>query len=309
MMAPVLHTPASPRNRTGRSVRPSALSVALVVLAAASAPAEPVRGRLSFLDQCPGDVVSTAQPTALPAFLAPLLTPLLTGVVNQGVKAVGQKLTEEAEEASVDVVHQGDHFYRFHVAQDDFGLAFRCFVVVSRGARSSTGSLEALAEGYRSASFDPATGQTTWVPNARKLEEHLAGAGYSDGRLPGIVGVFDLQLSAQGNAARLAPRFIAMDHSVREERVDGKARTVTFEFLWESPTAQRPFASALVKLDGLVIGAPFVASTDAEQPIVSSEWFALPPIATPTAQRRTSDVEVRTEQATELEAARLATPT
>jgi hypothetical protein len=272
--------------------RSLAAALVLVFAAAAAAGADPVTGRLLLLQQCPGE--GTGAPGQIgprSAFLSALLTPLLTGLVGQGIETVGEKLTQEAQEASVDVVHRGDSFYRFRATEQDFGLAFGCLVVASRSARSSSAGLDGLARGY--------------LPSPGALQAVLESAGYGPGRVPGILGVFDLKLSPERSALRLVPRFVAMDHSVRESKVDGKARTLTFEFLLETPAASRPFASVLVKIDGLLIGTPFVGP-DGEHPQVSSPWFPPAPLDSGSAQRRSALADARGEMATRREAARLA---
>ena len=119
------------------------LSLSLLMNMPATA-GEVVAGRLFLLENCPGDkgAAGTKQVEMLP-FLAAILTPLLSGVVNQGLKAAGTKLSATASEANVDVLHVGDHFYLWPGTTDidnseavwnkEPRLNHSCIIVASKG--------------------------------------------------------------------------------------------------------------------------------------------------------------------------------
>lgn len=265
------------------------------------------RGKILLLAACPGDQRVKADGKEMP-ILGALLTPLLSTAVNQGMKAWGAKLTMDAQEANFDVIHHGSHLYRYNALTERFDLAFGCIVVASKGVIASKGGLPKIVEGYLAlkSRIDERPVENTWTNGEVSLRDVLEAAGIETDRPPGVVGVFDIQMSEQRREARLVPRFIAMHHSVREKKSDAKSRTITFELLLEQPGAANPFGNPIYKIDDLVSGRSFVQKfKPSVDPVDSSEWFALPALPAAIVSRMEATVEFKSGMTTSREAARL----
>ncbi len=257
-----------------------------------------ITGTVDFVRRCPGD---KSQDDASEFFLGALLTPLLTGVLNQGLKTAGAKLSEAAQEKSVDVIHRGEHLYEWR--SGGFQLEFGCLIVASKGTEKSPRSLAGLVADYQAIELDNQGSTKTLIDGKAALADKLVEMGFSDALLPGIVGVFDIELSAQRAGARLVPRFVVMDHSIREKKTDKKQRTMTFEVSMTSPSLPKPFASLLIKFEKLAIAKPFFQ--DEKRPVTSS-WFPLPAPASRTAAALKAYKTNKQVAASELETAKRA---
>ncbi len=261
--------------------------------------ADVVGGRLLLLDICPGDTIRKAEgtPPEVAPLVAALLTPILSSVITDGFKAWGAKLSEDAQEANFDVIHRGSHLYRYVADDKRFGLSFACVIVASQGVLESKNGLAELATGYESHQIMPAGG---FVPDSaikatEALSDKLEEVGFSLDQPPAVLAVFDVELSAQRREVRLVPRFIAMDHSVREKKRDSRGRAITFEWVMQQPSAEKPFANPSFKVDGLRSTSPIIYSNAPSDRPESSDWFALPALS-PVAQTRldeTKDYETR----------------
>lgn len=251
-----------------------------------------VGGKLALLTTCPGDITEKVagkqdqQDEILP-FFAALLTPLLTGVVNQGLKAAGSKLTESANKQNIDVLHAGDHFYYWPDNADNQSqepvwknkprLHHACLIVVSKGTMKpgKKRKLEDITKGYKSVNFTP--DPITQVLNEEALKIWLEAQknGYSDLKIPGLIAVFDVELSEQKTEARLIPRFVMMDHSIREKKKDTNRRTMTFEFDFSIPGQDKSFGKPILILANIRIGTALVQDQNSQ---ITSTWYTLPEI-------------------------------
>lgn len=249
--------------------------------------ADQVRGQLILLERCPGDTVEQVAADELAPIFAAILTPVLTGIVTQGMQAWGNKLSEQAKEANVDVVHRGAHFYKYSSEKRELRIAFGCVIAAAKGVREKKGALDAATNAYQALKVSKVEGgpsSHSWSASGSELAAELRSVGFSSELPPSILGVFDIELSDQATEFRLVPRYIAMDHSLRDKRRDSSDRTITFDFLLEHPHAEKPFGNPLVKLDGLVAGQPF-SRTSLVESLLASEWVALPPLNETTSQR------------------------
>jgi len=267
----------------------TALVISAPTLAAKAPEVELPEGRIILLPQCPGDVVPTSKEARIAPIIAAILTPLLTGAIDHGLKAVGDKLKAEAQEAQVDVVSTGDHLYALHHEKEGklaLRLKSRCLIVATKGTKKTGRKLQDLLREYRVATYtlESATNQLIlagWskqgansVTAANALAEELRKAGYKDGANPGLIVVFDVDLSSPQTDARLITRYVVLDHSIREHIVDSKARDVTLEITQAGSSATGPFGTSVIKFDALTINAP--RWRDASSQLPSGQWFALP---------------------------------
>lgn len=277
-------------------------------------------GQLTFLENCPGDKLDNAVVAKDEGLFTLLLTPLLTGAINQGLKAVGTHLKDIASEKQVDVLHAGTYFYRATGEQingpadltesNDIELRSRCVLLTSRGTANIKGrTLTQLSAGYHASTYRP-TGNggrqiTAWTPAGAALGTKLGELGYSDASRPGLVVVFDLELASVAGAARLVPRFVVLDHSIREKTADGYERDMTVELSLRLPGGTAPFAKMLTKFEGLKIGngvrrmgtesgIPDPQALASTQLSVTGDWFSLPALDTEAAARVTAVNEAHT---------------
>ena len=244
----------------------------LVLVGSWSLAYEGPKGAVILLERCPGDE-ATKITSPHEALFPALLTPILTGVVSQGLKTAGERLKAEAQEAQIEVLHAGDYFYRYMPGPTpQLDLKHRCVIVATRGALRREDALASLTKEYKAKKADG-----TWIPHdpnspdtnplAVELVKGL-GLDAENPDSPGAVAVFDLELSIGREEARLVPRYVAVDHSVREARHDDRVRTFTFEFTISSPVSV--FGKPLLKVD-ISSPKPIVSPTS-----VASDWFALP---------------------------------
>lgn len=294
------HRP-TPNQKVIRSISILSITLLLSLLAQSAAAKDLVTGTLIFGPTCPS---SSAQLSANEFGLAGgLLTPLLTGVINQGLKTAGAKLTEASEEKSGDVIHRGGHLYRW--SGKEFELNFGCLIVASKGTKSSGRTLQDLVAGYQETPVNltatESAAKDDQADQPKTLVELLRDAGFSDSLLPGILGVFDVELSPQRDAARLVPRFVVMDHSIREKRADKKERTMTFEVALTIPG--KPFGQLLIKHEKLTIAKPF--EQNPQRPLTSS-WFSLPTLDAQTAESLKAFPGKKGQREVALETAKLA---
>ena len=253
-----------------------------------------------LMDRCPGDDRAALSQVTHDESLAGLLTPILSGIVSQGLARASKRLTEAAKEAVVDVVHVGDHFYEGQEGR--FGLRHRCFVVWTKGTRKSGRTFAELTTGYGWWKYGPKLGDAPrFMEDNKPLVEKFV-SGMADAEvLPGILAVFDVELSEQRSEARLVPRFVVMDHSVREKRSDKRERTVAFQFSLSVPGAEAPFGAPLVKAEGLVAGKAVSRRSS-----LTSSWFQLPPMPESVVNARAAHSEASAKARAERETARLA---
>ena len=277
------------------------LSIASLGIAHAG---EGPRGAILLLESCPGDEEPTGmQKPADEALLPLILAPLLTGLVSQGMKTGGEKLQAAAKEAQVEVLHVGDYFYTWKNENGGRAeLKNRCIIVGTRGTGKTSTTLAELSDGYAALSDEP-----RWTSNPDELIESLKKMNFSDKKVPSIVGVFDVELSKTRSEARIVPRFVVLDHSLRERTTKKKEWTYTFEFSLSTP--EKAFGSAVIKIDGLKAGNPFTQTTrgpDYKNPIITSQWFALPGIDPSVKAKVTATKEANQIIKVEKEASRLA---
>lgn len=287
----------------------------LSLLASQVRAADLPHGTITLLPTCPGDdeAAQVQQSENEAGFVAALLTPLITGVVNHGLKAAGASLQEAAQEAQVDAIGTGDHFYT--VDDNDqtlLRLKHHCVIVATKGTTQTNRKLEELARDYHAAKFtlgkDGSRTLTEWHNDAepKALSAELKKAGYGDKAKPGVVVVFDVDLSSSRGDARLIPRFAFMDHSVREKANDSKARDVTFEVTFTAPSGAAPFGKEVFKFDSLKINTPRRRAATSLTSIATGQWFALPALPEPARNRITAANETKAQIATETTAAALA---
>lgn len=289
-------------------------------------------GTLQFLEQCPGDSVApTAPAVADEALLPALLTPLLSGAINSGLKAWGAKLKESAQEHQVDTLHTGTYFYvaageekdgrKDFEAPNGIELRSRCLLVVSRGARETKGTLNTLSTAYRAAVFSTASDAArtihSWQAAPDSLVATLKGLGYDNQRKPGLLAVFDIELADSRRAARLVPRFVVLEHSIREKVVDKHSRDITIEISMQAASVDAPYSKALFKFEGLTLGraqvrAAFTAGAfetnppSTDQLAVTGAWFVLPELDANNKARVTAALEADKIITSALQAARFA---
>lgn len=309
--------------------------IALVATANSARAFESPSGNIVFLDECPGDVLEK-DPAATKrdevGLLAPLLTPLITGAISSGIKVAGARLKEAAQEKQVDVIHAGDYFYRpigtEKVSADDIfaineiELRSHCVLIATRGSVQTKGGLRDLAQSYHAAKIN-VTGSEgrrafkEWTDNAEALEKALNAAGYTDISKPGMTLVADIELGTAAGVARLVPRFIVLDHSIREKKVDTRPRDMTLEISLQAAGAEAAFAKATMKFEDLKIRAPhrrisLTSGTMAPdspataQLVTTSPWFVLPALDADSKARAEAAASADKEMKLALTAASLA---
>jgi hypothetical protein len=266
-------------------------------------------------------------------FFAPILTPLVTGAIGAGLKAAGARLKEIAEEKQVDVLHTGDYLYQPVGTQkdgqpdvdtsNDIELRSHCMLITTRGTMATKGTIADLVGGYDAAKIEivGASGDrriSGWNDSAKALASVLTRIGYTDNAKPAIVLVVDIELGTVAGAARFVPRFIVLDHSIREQKVDSTARDFTFEIALQGVAEKEPFAEVVLKFEAmktrvprkrvaLVSGMIDATTPSATHPLgVTSAWFALPPLDADSKARATATAEADKTIKTALESASLA---
>jgi hypothetical protein len=276
-------------------MRTAILITALFLSAAQSFAAEFPQGSIAMLPTCPGDDVNNVKDyDELGALGAALLTPLLTGTISHGLKAWGLHLQEIAKEQQVDALASGDYFYRAKSSLDAITPRNRCMIVATKATIGSKRTLGQVTAEYRSGKFTLVEGRRSYqesgdaAAGSNALNLQLQKLGFGDRLAPGLLAVFDIEFSPTRAEARLVPRFVVMDHSVREKVIDSKARDMTLEFSLSVPGSEAPFGKFLIKFDGLVAGiarrrANEDGTHDAAVGLLANRgpWFNTP--ATPTA--------------------------
>ncbi|MEX0299525.1 MAG: hypothetical protein AB3N28_10670, partial [Kordiimonas sp.] len=265
------------------------LGTMLSLISSVQVQAGTTRGGVALLEMCPGDTVTAPADTpgrAEGLFLS-LLTPLLTKGVSMGLNAVGTKLNKAAQEADVDFHRVGGHFFTATKKNENaidgsgavsYGMRSACIVVASKGtnSKSSDGrNFGNLTSGYRKFEF----GDDVYSDGSADLVKQLEGMGFSAAEdvktLPGLVAVFQVETSSVETEFRLVPRFVAVDHSIREKKADRKARTFTFETNYLIPGQDNAAEGHPIKIGNLVIGQPFTQEMG-EGASVSSRWLPMP---------------------------------
>lgn len=270
-------------------------------------------GQLLLLEDCPGDEKAEIKATSNEALLEALLTPLITGVVNSGLKLAGEKLKEASQEAQVDVLHTGAHFYEWRKSANDkepgyWDLASWCLIVASKQAKSTKTTLQDLVKGYEgytvAVAEDGARSLKSRGNRETDLIDALKPAGFEGRATPGLLAVLDVELSAQRSEFRLVPRFVVMDHSIREKKTDKYQRDMTLEFSFAVASSADAFAKGLLKLEGLSIGSAKTQKPGhAHQ---ASHWMPLPALNDNEKARMDAARALRAQQATHKQAAKLA---
>jgi hypothetical protein len=293
------------------------LLIAAITLPVSVLAYEPPSGTAQFATECPGDSVEAQPKVRDEGLFAAILTPLLAGTINSGLKAWGTKLKESAQEQQVDTLHLADYFYAAVgeekdgkddiAAANDVELRNRCLIVATRGTAQTKITLDVLASTYSAARFNidehGIRRLTAWTPNSQALTKALTRMGYTNERKPGFIAVFDVELASTSGAAQLVPRFVVLDHSIREKTgSDRYARDITTEISFQAASAEAPFAKALLKFEGLKIGVAktrisLVSGTIEASQLATNQlgtlgpWFVLPALDEDTKARITSAAE------------------
>ena len=288
------------------------LATALLFVAATAALAENRQGKVLLLSNCPGDTVATGEVVKLSPILAAILTPLIAGFANQGVKAVGANLQEAAQEAQVDVFGIGDHFYVVDAKdtskEPTISLNYSCVIVTTKGTKPTKRSLARLARDYQPAQFKAGEAKQLekWLPaNPQPLLNQLMNVGYTDTDKPALLVVLDIEFATTKADARLVPRYVVMDHSIREKVDDSKSRDITFEIALSAPGGATPFGKTVIKFDALNIDSPRTRqSLDLASPqksglALTGQWFPVPALSDLTKTRVSNTREAKVQQKVE----------
>lgn len=279
----------------------------LLTLLLSSTPALAIMqpGGILILDKCPGDVAGDVKATGNESLLGTLLTPLLTGIFNSGLKLAGEKLKEQAVEAQIDVLHKGAHFYtwRESTATDKpqyWDVTGWCLVVASKQTKATKQTVAQLVKGYKaytiSVTGDGDRSLSNSLDGESDLESKLKELNFIARTTPGLLAVLDVQLSSQKSEFRLVPRFVVMDHSIREKKTDTRQRDMTFEFAYTLPGAAEAVAKGLLKMEGLVISE--LREQDPMQPVITSHWMPLPALNETERTKMTNIAALRSRQKT-----------
>ena len=260
------------------------------------------RGGISFLEKCPGDRVVAKQSGSirtLSGVIPALLTPLITGAVDFALESTGERLSNAASDdptkTQADFLHTGSYFYIQKKGTDPrepenpkeityWDQKSWCLIVASKATKATNNTVTNLVEGYTGYTFeiDPKTRKRSYVskPNYPQatinLVNKLEKLGFKGKLTPGVLAVFDFEVSDQRNTFRLVPRFVVMDHSIREKKVDKRSRDITFTFKFAIPENDgvKELNLPLVKVEGLKINKPF--QNNLENPILTSHWIVRP---------------------------------
>ena len=257
-------------------------------------------GDISFLEQCPGDelaIKDDVQVRILPLIPA-LLTPLITGAVDFALKSTGERLTQAAQPFQADLLHRGSYFYVVKEGPSEIPNSEElngeekniqywdqkpwCLIVVSRATKATDTKVSDLVEDYARYKFeiDTTTRKRTYVNQISDkkaqstLIDELKKLGFQDQTTPGLLAIFDFDVSDQGTTFRLIPRFVVMDHSIREKKVDDRGRDISFEFNFGIPGKTPQELKPMIKIEGLKIRQPFQGNP--ERPSLTSHWIARP---------------------------------
>ena len=238
---------------TRKLTRKHAVLLPALLLMACSSNAAITPGTIVLSAACPVDPAGPA-PTgdeAAPLVTA-LLSPLIGYAVNSGLKAAGAKLQEISQEAQVDVLQRGDHFYRFQNGR--WGVNHHCLIIASKETKTTGDSLREWLEGYEHVDY---------------LVERLENSGFEEDHKPGFLALLELELSAQRTEYRFIPRYARMSHSIREKRVDKHARDITLELSYRIP-GQENTLDSLIKFEGVRL--------DEDIPLVgvAAHWMTVP---------------------------------
>jgi len=299
------------------------ICIGLLTASAHAADAPLPQGHILLLKNCPGDTLPTAaqEASGREAFWTALLTPLLGGVINNSLKAVGTSLQEAAAEAQVDAITTGDHFYVTDTADvSKLMLKFNCIVLATKGTKATDQTLSSMVQTYHSATLKwddfgrPVV--ESWTANPAKLVEELNNLGYDKTSRPALVVVFDVELAPSRTDVRLVPRFITLNHSIREKKQDTKTRDITFEFKFSASGGAAVMGTELFKFDSLVINAPrrrlatFVDNPSGDGTettlLMPGQWFPLPAVSESVKNRISAQADAKAQMAVENQAARFA---
>lgn len=245
--------------------------IALTVLTFATLPTVQARvpGSVIALENCPGDSQPRQGDNEIRVgIFGPILTALLPGLINQGLKLASDKLKEASSEAQVDVLQFGDHFFNVSAEATLFSLRHRCMLVLSQGTTKTKRTLDELLGAY------PQSAGRADLASKIKL------AGFSDEQKPALVAVLALEFSDTRTEARFVPKFVVVDHSIRERRSDSRERDMTLEIEQTAASAASPFAETIIKFDGLVAGKgrALCGLATSEKLNEPGQWFALPAV-------------------------------
>ena len=292
-----------------------AMATGLVVAGCVSLPglASEASGEIRLLPVCPGDdqppKITDAQhldslfgePEA-----ADILLTFIGVLIKQGLSIAGQRLNEAAQEQTVDMLHSGD-FRLYQTKADIKGTtvalssavivpANRCLLVISKSTTSKKANEEVneeridLVKGYkrlkeyhRPHEYGSKLRLTeSYTDGASELEKSLR-----DRPVPGLLAVIDIVPSATMDSFRLEPRFVATDHSIREEKRDNKNRDFTLSIKMTAPGAKSP-REMLLKFEKLSREQPFVRSG---QVTSASPWQPLLPLTEAESAKYRASVE------------------
>lgn len=269
---------------------PIAVMLAFLPAAAAIAQVTP-QGVIMLLPSCPADQKQpAAQDEPQESAATAVLTPLITGAIGNGLKALGAHLQEVAAEQQVDALYTGDYFFMAtDIDKAIVGLKTFCVIAATKSVVPTSRSLAQLVSEYRGALYRDTNGArriADWSMNGpEQLVAQLQRVGYTDALKPGVLVVFDVDVSVQRSHARLVPRYVVMDHSVREKRADAKPRDITFEVVFTAASAPQAFGREVFKFDGLVVNsARRRQAIDVANPVsggggallLPGQWFGLP---------------------------------
>ncbi|RLA48032.1 MAG: hypothetical protein DRR42_17155 [Gammaproteobacteria bacterium] len=287
------------------------------------AAAEP--GNIYLLPHCPGDTTDEQVAAMLSSGASPLVatgeeffgalvgaifSAVLPKVVDKGISAIGKGLTEAAQEKQVDSLSSGDHLYIWAPISNiayDFRLHTRCIVVTSRSYKDddSVDLLVALAKfptKVRSVANGTSDIVLTATENGADLAKFLKEDYPDSEQPPAFIAVFDVELSAQKDEARLNPRFARLEHPLRRGRRGSSSRTMTLAIEIKTPDADNPFVTTKAIFKGMRAQEPYIGK---KLRGVTSDWFNLPAIPEKAAGLKTGYKQAQTLRATSYLAARI----
>ena len=217
------------------------------------------------------------------ALAGAIFSAVLPKIVEKGVSAIGKGLTDAAAEKQVDSLSAGNHLYIWAPVSStalDFRLHTRCIVVTSRSIedKDSVGLKAALAKfPTKVRIFDSTTKKIALTIGEKgdDLEALLRKDYPLNKETPSFIAVFDVELSAQKDEARLVPRFARLEHNLRGRSKRGSIRTMTLAIEIKTPDADKPFVTTKVIFKSMKAQRAYAGK---ELKGATSDWFNLPEI-------------------------------
>jgi hypothetical protein len=282
-------------------------------------------GNIYLLPYCPGDTTDEEVATMLRnggsplaaggeeffgALAGAIFSAVLPKIVDKGVSAIGKGLTDAAAEKQVDSLSSGNHLYIWAPVSEttlDFRIHTRCIVVTSRSIKDDD-SVElktALAEfptKVRTLNSTTKKIALTTGKNGDQLTAMLLEDYPLDEEPPAFIAVFDVELSAQKDEARLVPRFARLEHNLRGSSRGGSIRTMTLTIEIKTPDADKPFVTTKAIFKSMEAQRAY---TGKELKGVTSDWFNLPEIPATATSLKTGYQQAQTAVKINYLAARL----